>query len=284
MNNSACGPDRQPSKDHAEERNLLHRGIGRVELYDLTAAAMEGLGDTLQAMTDEGRPRFSFHAPLIRPAYYPFGAVFQFFLNEDSEKRQLNFDALAHTIDLARQWGADYVVTHLTFGGGDTADAAMAERLAADACARIAELSRDAGVPVDIEFAAYTDSFNRPGQFVDVIADHPELGICLDVGHAFVGAAIRGRDYWDDLAVLAAPARSLHLWNTMGPDHFKQDPHTPLHPSQRPEDGWIDMRRTLLTIVNAGPVDNVIFEYPVSVVDDRTQQGYDWIAEIIDSA
>lgn len=268
----------------AEERNLVHRGLGRVEFYDLTAAALEGLGDSLEDMVAEGRRRFSFHAPVIRPPSYPFPAVFQFFINEDREKRQLNFDVLGDTLERARQWGADYVVTHLTFGGGDTRDGAVAERLADDACARIAGLSRDANIPVDIEFAAYTDSFNRPRQFTDAIAPHPELGLCLDIGHAFVGAALRQRDFWDDLAVLAGHARSLHLWNSKGPDHFKDDPHTPLHPSQRPEDGWIDMERALKTVLDARPVDNVIFEYPVRTVSRRIQEGYDWIADILASA
>jgi sugar phosphate isomerase/epimerase len=267
----------------APERNLVHRGVGRVEFHDLNEEAMDGLRSTLDELADEGRRRFSFHAPVIRPDYYPFPAVFQFFLNEDEEKRQLNFRALGDTLERARDWGADYVVTHLTFGGGDTDDRAAAERLAEDACGRIAGMSGAAGVPVDIEFAAYTDSFHQPGQFVAALAPHAELGICLDIGHAFIGASIRGRDYWADLEVLAGRARSVHLWNTKGPEHFKQDPHTPLHPSQRPGDGWIDVGRSLRVLLNGGAVNNIIFEYPVETVTGRIREGYDWVADMIES-
>lgn len=265
----------------AEERDLVHRGLGRVEFYDLTPTSLEGLGNTLEDMAGEGRPLFSFHAPVVRPPYYPFAPTFQFFVSEDGERCELNFDALGDTLDRAREWGADYVVIHLTFGGGDTKDAVVAERLAHDACDRIAGLSRNAGIPVDIEFAAYTDSFNRPQQFTEAITPHAELGLCLDIGHAFIGALLRGRDYWDDLAVLAGQARSLHLWNTKGPDHFEEDPHTPLHPSQRSGEGWIDVERTLETILDARPVDNVIFEYPVQTVSRRIEEGYDWVADIL---
>lgn len=268
-------------REHAEARNLLHRGLGRVEFYDLTPKALNGLANTLEHMAAEGRPRFSFHAPLIRPPYYPYPAVFQFFLNEDAAKRELNFRALEHTLSLAKEWKADYVVTHLTFGGTDTGDEATAERLARDSCARIAGLSRTAGVPVDIEFAAYTDSFHHPRGFADAVAPHDELGLCLDVGHTYIGSILRDRDFFSDLATLAPQARSLHLWNTKGPSHFKDDPHTPLHPSQKAGDGWIDLERALGTILDIRPVANVIFEYPVETVGERIREGYDWAASLL---
>lgn len=261
----------------ASERNLLHRGIGRFEVFDLTPEAMEALDRTRAALAREGRERMSFHAPVIRPPFFPHSAVTHFYVNEDAAKRDLNLKLLADTLERARAWGADYVVTHLTFGGTDTKDATAARRAAEVSCAAIAALSREYAIPVDIEFAAYTDSFNDPREFAAAIEPHPELGFCIDMGHTFVGAEIRSRDYFRDVAALAPRARSLHLWNSRGAAHTRNFPHTPLHPSQDPAEGWIDVERFLATVLAASPVENIVFEYPVEEVTATVQEGYDWV-------
>lgn len=272
------GPDPTP---RAPERSLIHRGMGRVELFDLTAAALTDLEHTLAALAAEGRPRLSFHAPIIRPEWFPYSAVTHFYVNEAPDRRALNLRLLADTLERTGGWPVEYVVTHLTFGGADTRDSIAARRLARESCLAIAALSRETGIPIDIEFAAYTDSFHEPAQFLDAMDSLPELGVCIDIGHIFVGAALRGRDFLADLATLAPRCRSLHLWNSQGPEHSRHDPHTPLHPRQTVARGWIDMERALATIFHVRPVANIIFEYPVAHLDREIQDGYDWIEDTI---
>ncbi len=269
------------SINREKEASLIHRGLGRVEFFDFTAQQMGDLQGALDSMAAEGRGRFSFHNPIHRPAYFPYSGVTCFFLNEDREKRELSFRLLERSMELAKEWGAQYMVSHLTFGPTDSKDAETAEGLAAKACMRMAELSRVYAVPLDVEFAAYTDSFNRAALFAETVGKHPELGVCIDAGHAFLGALKRGRDYLDDIAALAPAARSLHLWNSLGPEHTKQNHHTPLHPCQDPKDGWIDIEGTLKLVRQENPRLNVIFEYPVKEVTAEIQEGYDWVAGII---
>lgn len=269
------------SVDRKKAANLVHRGLGRVEFFDLTAQRMEGLQATLDVMAGEGRARFSFHAPIIRPEYFPHSGVTSFFLCEDEAKRELSFRLLGHTLEQAARWGAEYAVSHLTFGPTDTKDEATASRLAFEACLRIAEMSRAHSIPVDLEFAAYSASFSNAGAFSEVVRPHRELGVCIDVGHTFLGALKWRRDYLDDIAALVGQARSLHLWNSLGEEHTKHHHHTPLHPSQKPEQGWIDMERTLEFVLAENPGINVIFEYPVERVTAEIQQGYDWISEVV---
>jgi sugar phosphate isomerase/epimerase len=262
---------------HPEAR-LIHRGLGRVEFFDLAPEQFDSLDSILAGLRAEGRDRFSFHAPVVRPDYFPYDGIQCFFLSEDADRREDSFRLLADTLELARVRGAEYTVCHLTYGRTDTRDPATARRLARDACARMAAMSRAANVPLDIEFAAYTDSFHDVDLFLDTLAPFAELGVCVDIGHIFLGALRRGRDYLDDIAALAPRARSMHLWNTTGPECHARHHHVPLHPSQRPEDGWVDVASALAIVLGRNPETRLVCEYPVDSITPAIQEGYDWVA------
>jgi len=266
---------------HTQPESLLHRGLGHVEFFDLAPKQLEDLRPLLEDFAREGRESFSFHAPATRPAEFPFPGVTCFFLSEDEAKRELSFRLLEHTLEAARRWQAAYVVTHLTYGKTDTRDPEMAESLAVAACRRMAAMSAVNGVPLDIEFASYTDSFHRPDRFLEIVSRHAELGVCIDIGHAFLGAQLRQRDYLEDIAVLAPGARSLHLWNTTGPEHTRLHHHTPLHPSQRVAEGWLDVERIMAVVLGRNPEPHVVFEYPVEKLTPEIQAGYDWVADMV---
>lgn len=270
------------TEERRPPESLLHRGLGHVEFFDLAPRQLEDLRPLLDVFSREGRESFSFHAPAARPEEFPYPGVTCFFLCEDEDRRELSFRLLAHTLEAARRWNAAYVVSHLTFGKTDTGDSRLAERLAADACRRMAEMSAAAGVPVDIEFASYSDGFHRPEQFLETVSRHSELGVCIDIGHAMLGALVRGRDYLEDIAVLAPGARSMHLWNTTGPEHTKAHHHTPLHPSQKVDEGWLDVERIMETVLERNPDIHIVFEYPIAEVTPEIQEGYDWVAGIME--
>ena len=265
---------------HPEAR-LIHRGLGRAEFFDLAPEQFAALDKIAAALRGEGRTRFSFHAPVVRPDFFPFDGIQCFFLCEDDARREDSFRLLAHTLDAARAFGAEYAVCHLTYGRTDTRDPKTAARLAAAAGARFAALSRATGVPLDVEFAGYTDSFHDPASFLDAVGPHAELGVCVDIGHTFLSAKQRGRDYLADIATLAPRARSMHLWNTTGPECHARHHHVPLHPSQRPADGWIDVPAAVGAVLDRNPAVRLVFEYPVEAVTPEIQAGYDWIADLV---
>lgn len=270
---------KEPAKE--KEAGLIHRGLNRVEFFDFDGQQMDSLPAALEAMAKEGRSRFSFHAPIYRPDYFAYSGVTCFFLSEDQEKRETSFRLLGLTMELAKKWGAEYVVSHLTFGPTDAKDEGIASSLAAKALARMARMSQDYKMPLDMEFAAYTDAFHRADLFAALVRKHQELGICIDVGHTFLGAHKRGRSYLEDIEALAPLTRSLHLWNSLGAEHTKRHHHTPLHPSQDPKEGWIDIARTINMVKRQNPGVNIIYEYPVKEVTAEIQEGYDWIASIV---
>lgn len=262
--------------------NLVHRGIGRVEFFDLSESRMADLRPLLDALADEGRESFSFHAPVARPEAFPYPGVTCFYLSDEDALRELSFTLLEGTMQAARRWGAAYVVSHLTYGPKDTEDPATASKLAETACRRMAAMSRQYEVPLDLEFAAYSEAFHRADLFAEVVDEFSELGLCIDVGHAYLGALMRGRDHLDDIAALTGRARSLHLWNTTGPEFTRRNHHAALHPSQRTEDGWLDIERIIEVVARENPGINVIFEYPVEKVTPEIQEGYDWVARLLE--
>jgi sugar phosphate isomerase/epimerase len=193
----------------------------------------------------------------------------------------MSFRLLGETLEAAKRWGAEYVVCHLTFGPTDSKDEAVARKLAEAALARFAAMSRASGIPIDVEFAAYSDSFHRPDVFVELVGVHPELGVCLDVAHAYIGSQRRERDYWKDIKTLAVKARSAHLWNTRGADDARNNGHWPLHPSQDPKDGWIDIERVVNVLLAINSKMSIIFEYPVISVTPEVNKGYHWVADLV---
>ncbi|MEK7822009.1 MAG: TIM barrel protein [Planctomycetota bacterium] len=263
--------------ERIREASILHKGLGRVEAFDFAREGLGQLRGVLDGLCAEGTESFSFHAPVPRPEYFPFSGVTSFLLNEDPANRQLSFRLLEDTLKQAGEWGAEYVVCHLTYRLTDTQDERMAMRLAEQACRRLAEMSRSHGVPIHAEFTSYSNAFNRPSQFVEMIGAHTELGICIDTGHAFLGAQQRNKNYLKDIEALAPYARSMHLWNARDFEHYKKHGHVPLHPSQRPHEGWIDVEKVLEVVLGANKEVKIIFEYPVKEVTRELQEGFDWI-------
>ncbi|MBF8270820.1 MAG: AP endonuc 2 protein [Gammaproteobacteria bacterium] len=256
----------------------LHRGIDCIELFDYPLTAMTELRELYTGLQRNGYRKLGFHSPMPRTHAFQDDGVACFYLHDDANQRRLSFELLEHTLQHARQWQADYVVTHLTYGRTDTKDFGH-ERLAAAACQRFAELSRYYEIPINVEFAAYTRAFNQTSQFIDAITRHNELALCIDTGHTMLGANLNERDYFADIRAMAPYTRSMHLWNTTGngPEHI------PLHPTQDPETGWIDIEQTLQIVLAENPDVTIVFEYPVADVTPEIQAGYDWIRQIIDA-
>lgn len=269
-----------PTTDMIAER-LLHRGLGGVELFDFPQQSCGELRRTLAGLSREGLTRLSFHSPMPRPTYFRHSGVSCFFLHEDASLRNLSFSVIEETLRHARAWNAAYVVTHLTYGKTDTTDRDYAVQLARAACIRLAALSDRYGMPIDVEFAAYSSAFASPGDFLAAMSGYPQLGICIDTGHASLGARIRQCSYIEDIRALAPQARSMHLWNTRGPEDPLHRGHVPLHPRQRPEQGWVDMEETLRIVLGHNPRINIVFEYPVEQVTTEIREGYDWIAGLV---
>lgn len=68
--------------------------------------------------------------------------------------------------------------------------------------------------------------FHTPDEMVSLAAVHPNLGLCLDVGHLYISSFVYGFDYLDGIRKIAATGKVItcHLHsNTSGPGRFRDD-------------------------------------------------------------
>jgi sugar phosphate isomerase/epimerase len=249
------------------------RGLSRArygcQVFDYGVMHLRELRDGLDSM-----PSFSIHAPLPTPADYPGSASTAFLLDPDPSKRQATLDMLRQTVRLAAEWGAQYVVVH--FGGLHSDGLSEAEVWASahDAAAQLDALSQQHAMPLHIEYAAYNPSFAHPHELAELVSDYAGLGICLDVGHARVGAQMLGLDEWEVLKTLARHTQSMHLWTLRTREDVRRYHHTPVHPTLTPAGGWIDIPRVLDLVLGSNPACDLVFENDLIFQSDPA-----WLAE-----
>jgi sugar phosphate isomerase/epimerase len=245
------------------------RALNGCQVFDYGVTDLRTLRGQLYSV-----PSFSIHAPLPTPADYPGPASTSFLLDPDASKRQATLTMLRRTVNVAAQWGAKYVVVH--FGGlhSDGLTRAEVHKLAHVAAGQLDALSREQGVPLHIEYAAYNPSYAHPQELADLVSSYAGLGICLDVGHARVGAQMLGLDEWALFEALAPHTQSMHLWTLRTREDARRYSHTPVHPTLTPAGGWIDVPRALELVLRHNPACDIVFE---SSSLFRADPG--WIAE-----
>ncbi|MCE1195729.1 sugar phosphate isomerase/epimerase [bacterium] len=99
---------------------------------------------------------------------------------------------------------------------------------AMDRLGELAERYRARGVRVAAENlnprAGYL--FHTPEEMAEIAAIHPNLGLCLDVGHLYISSFAYGFDFLDGVRRIIATGKVLtcHLHgNSSGPDRFRDD-------------------------------------------------------------
>jgi len=261
--------------------NLLHTGLDRYEVFDFEESKLEKLREFIN---NKGLP-FSFHVPFFRPSYFPYAGVTTFFLNDDPKKRELSFRLMNSTMHNAKGWMADFAVSHLNWKE-DSENERKTLKLANDTALRFCELLDKHNVPVNVEFGGYSGYFHKPVQFIEFVQNHDLLGICIDIGHTYLISKSRDRDYFKDIEIMAPYTKSVHIWNTKGPDHCRKHNHVPVHPSQKAKDGWIDVKKTLNIILSGNKNCSIIFEYNHTYYDNipgEIKEGMEWVRGLVNS-
>ena len=265
--------------ERTKPADLLHTGIGRYEIFDFSG---DRLGQLKTFLKTKKQP-YSFHVPFFRPSYFPHSGVSTFFLNESPRKRELSFRLINSTLHYAKRWEADFIVTHLVWKD-DSNNRKKVMTLVSKTRSIFCKLSDKYDVPINIEFGGYSGYFHKPIQFVDFVSDHPLLGICIDIGHTFLIAKARNRNFLNDIETMAPYTKSIHVWNTKDSDHCKKHNHVPVHPSQKISNGWIDIKKTLEIILSCNKDCDIVFEYNRTYYDkipDKVKEGMEWVKDIV---
>jgi sugar phosphate isomerase/epimerase len=264
--------------DTREPARALNPALHGCETFDFGPADLGGLRLRLRAYA-----AFSVHAPLPTPVDYPGQPVTSFLLDADPAKRCASLDMLCGTIALAAQWNALYVVVHFAGLQSDSLSDREVSALAEEAATRLDDWAALYGTPVYLEYAAYNRSFATPEEMVSLVSRHIHLHVCLDVGHLRIAAGMLGIDEWRAAQLLAPYTRSMHLWTMRGREDVRCYHHVPVHPSLRPQDGWIDIPGMLRLVCEQNPQCAVVFEPNTLYNSDAKWQGEGmaWVEEIV---
>jgi sugar phosphate isomerase/epimerase len=264
------------------------------ESYGEIVARVLGGAGAGESAESRARPGLSLHHPFIAPFESHGRRESSQFLDTDRDLRELSFRWLADSLAKAGGLGAEFVVTHLNHGEG-VEERERAVELARAAVARFAEMAAAAGAagetkssptPVQVEFLGYHPALHEPADFAELLAEHPEVRLCLDSGHLHRWGQIHRRDPYAAAELLAPLVGSLHLWNVSSAEEYREKGHMPVHPSQSVADGYVDVARIVRTVLAANPQGTVIFEpsVPEGMSAEFIAEGMAWVGGIVAAA
>lgn len=264
------------------EPGVLDNGLARGEFYNFPPDEFPALK---KALLSHNLAR-SVHSPLVRLDWYPNPPTWSFLCDVDRERRKLTLKMVAETMELAEDFGAEYVVAHFPVPSSDASGESEAtlEAIAWQSADALAELSFKKGVPIHIEGVGPSQFLNI--EFISkVLDDYSPLRYCFDSGHSHLAAQTLGMDVYEFACGVAPYLGSVHLWNIRDWDDYETFHHIAVHPSQSPEEGWVDIPRLLGAL--GQPAHPIVFEsphhYPEALGDHDFREGIQWVRQILET-
>ena len=123
---------------HLEE-GILGNGLHRGEFYNFSPAKLPALKREIISRN----LATSIHAPLVKTEWYPNPPTWSFLCDVAKENRNLTLKMIIETMELAEDFGTEYVVVHFPTPTSDASGESEAklEGIALGSCERLAELS-----------------------------------------------------------------------------------------------------------------------------------------------
>lgn len=256
---------------------VTKRNFKRVQLCHKFSGAREIT--SLLKLSKKYPIKITYHAPV----FHQSDPTVTYYLNSNSRLRKATFDILETNLKMAQSLSTDHVIVHFTSKDIDEKidDKGLYE-LANDSMRELNELSKKYDIPIHLEYSGYNNRFYKPKDWVEFISKNENLGLCLDVGHLFVSCQLHDMDYFKELKNMLPVVKSVHLWNTRGMEDVKKYGHIPVHPSQKPEDGWIDIEETIRQMLTHNRDIVINFEPDFKYRDLKyADEGIDWVNELV---
>jgi len=264
---------------------IIGNGLKRGEFYNLPADDIP----RLRQLIEHNKLDWSIHAPLTRLDWYPQPPTWSFLCDADADNRELTMKMITLTVDHAEEYGAEYVVVHFPSPASDESgeNDGKLEAIAWRSCERLAELSLKRNIPIHMEGVGQSRLINA--EFLRaVLKEFSPLSYCFDTAHANLAAIYNGFDLYAFKEELLPYIGSVHLWNTRNREDYLAFRHIPVHPSQSPEDGWVDIERVLRALNPDRSSLPVIFEserhYPESLGNYDYREGVKWVKELLETS
>ncbi len=241
----------------------------------------------------------SVHCPLFKDCEYDEYPLLAALFDTDPDRQAKALELMERELLQAADWGAMHLVVHLQravgifrepIPAGWTRDRALDTALAA--AERLSAASQRAGIPIHIENMMSHDLLAYPEQYAKLLDGLPSehVAMCLDVGHLALDARHYGFDPVQAARLLGPRIGSLHLHNNRIPDEVDfavvrengQQKKYPIHPSQSPGEGWIDVGAVFSAVLEQNPLVLPTLEVYYALDTDRPRfiQGLQWIDDI----
>ena len=265
------------------EEVTVGNGLTRCELYNLPADELP----RLRQLIDHHKLDWSIHTPLVRIDWYPQPPTWSFLCDVDKDNRDLTMKMITQTVQHAEEFGAEYVIVHFPAPASDASDEneGKLEEIAWRSCERIAELSFKRNVPIHIEGIGQTHLINA--EFLcAMLKEFSPLRYCFDTAHSNLSTQYNSSDLYGLEEELLPYIGSMHLWNTRSRDDYLAFRHIPVHPSQDPGDGWVDIPRVMRALGTKKGSLPIIFEsepqFPKALGAHDYREGIEWVKELLE--
>ncbi|MEV6581964.1 TIM barrel protein [Streptomyces sp. NPDC051582] len=181
------------------------------------------------------------------------------------------------TVRCAADLGALHVVVHFPSPYPPYEEAGF-EEAARDFLSATAALAREHGVAVLVENLSAHPLLRTPEQYHRALAAHPELGLCLDLGHAhLLGADAAAPAGF--AALFGSRVRSMHVYETTA-ERYPRYGHEPASRGGTRAEGFMGLRDLLPDLLRrTRPVALVMEHEPVAPGTEPAVA--DWLRELI---
>jgi len=265
------------------QETIIDNGLKRGEFYNLPLDELPRLKQLLAKHNLD----WSIHTPLFQLDWYPQPPTWSFLCDEDRDKQELTMKMVTLTSQYAQELGAEYTIVHFPSPGSETpTNEDKVKDIARRNCNRLAELSIERKVNIHVEGVGASPLINT--EFLtSVLKEFTPLRYCFDTAHSNLAAIKYDFDLYDLYKQLIPFLGSMHLWNTRGRDDYLAYRHVPVHPSQDPENGWVDIARLLQSLNSLKGTLAIIYEsepsYPEELGGYDYREGVMWVKELLET-
>jgi sugar phosphate isomerase/epimerase len=267
--------------DHFDQA-IVQNGLRRGEFYNIPH---DELPELRRRITQHNLAT-SVHAPLERLSWYPSPPTFTFLCEADEGRRQLSLRMIEETMKQSHDLGAEYVVVHFPSPCSNDGEVNYDEAfdIAWHSAELLADVSHQYRIPIHIEGFG-PSPFLNVDFLTRVITEFPLLHYCFDTGHMHIQSLQFSFDLYDFARDMAPHVGSLHLWNSRGIEDYISYRHIPVHPSQKPDEGWGDIARVLQLVLSQNSECAIILEsslhYPEQLGGHDVGEGVAWVRDLI---
>ncbi len=265
------------------ERVIISNGLRRGEFFNFPPQELPQLRREILRYN----LAVSIHTPLVQTPWYPKPPTWSFLCDVDEELRQLSLRMIQQTMEMAQDFGAEYVVVHFpsrTLTDVSKLSYEELRQVAWQGANCLAELSQKYKIPIHLEGFG-PSPFLRVEFVKEVITQFPSLSYCFDTGHMHLAAQRDGFDLYQFAQQIGSYTGSVHLWNNRSLKDYIIFRHIPVHPGQSPDEGWVDIARVLRLIMPSNPSCRIIFEsglsYPEALGNYDLREGVEWVKGLV---